>query len=674
MTPLYAESVQPSEGKAQSDIDMIFQSPLNAEFIEKMLPLVKGNPKEALVKIPADRGGIAMAQKWGSIYVTRSLFKQYVRHKSAIHAKAGALAREEVQKLNIKNESEAAVELKKQTAKSMPISLGQAMEEMKDPRERLLLFCMCRTSHGYEKGYGLMSWVPDEEVRAATLEEANRFRDARLKEANEDILAKASIGPEYLGVTGFSNLKYVLDTSKIRYGISGTVSYPERLRLPAFLVTEIEPSSHPGKSGFKPNDVIIGAQGRLFKDLQKISTKPFFDNFKAIDVVLGNAIEVAESKGRVVINIKRSAESGVSPLDVYRNGESMEVMLRMPKVGGFSNTMPLQCRKSEKYAEQLAGYLAEDLSKNFNNQYFPNISLLGLLSVGDPEYDKLVGRLVMQLIPATDTCEGTSCCTWTHTSAAIPLCEYYLRTKDSKVLPGIERLYKILAAGQFPYYGSGHKCRGGDYRGAGINITAAHTLLSFALMKKCGIEVDEKRLKQSLIFLKGATEYGELKYDGVSTYSNAGGKPLDFRYNGTRMGAASKGGCTAIAARLLGDDELADALVRGIRHELGEEKSRFSDFTTTHGLPMMGMFWGYLALGGADEDALSEAMRKHIWYLQMHRVPDEPYLYIYKRGGPRYVSTIWLLGFNARKHNLYITGKDWWKDGYKVPLADAGGR
>ena len=167
MTPLYAESVQPSEGKAQSDIDMIFQSPLNAEFIEKMLPLVKGNPKEALVKIPADRGGIAMAQKWGSIYVTRSLFKQYVRHKSAIHAKAGALAREEVQKLNIKNESEAAVELKKQTAKSMPISLGQAMEEMKDPRERLLLFCMCRTSHGYEKGYGLMSWVPDEEVRAA---------------------------------------------------------------------------------------------------------------------------------------------------------------------------------------------------------------------------------------------------------------------------------------------------------------------------------------------------------------------------------------------------------------------------------------------------------------------------------------------------------------------------
>ena len=661
-----AEEVKNQNQLSKSEqLDIIFKADINQKFIEKMLPLVEGDLKDLLKKAPS-RGGIAGQQEWGCIYVPEQTWKQYVRLKGTLMEKARELSKAEAEKEEYKNDLAKSVAISQKYTANRGVALVQILTAMKDPRERLLLLCMERTSHGY--GNGLMNTIALEEL-IAPYAESMRLRKVRLDKENEEILAESCKGPESVSITGLS-FNYFVNPEELRIGWKDHYHHPARQRKPGFVVAAIEPGSPAAKSELKLGDVILGVEGKLFKDMPREGK---YFNAEVLDKCIGNAIEKAEATGSATFAIRRPTSKEQTAYETSINGKAMNIAFRMPKVGGFSETMPVNCSKSATYVKSLAKYLAEDVEsveEPFNCQYFRNYSLLGLLSVGDPAYDKIVAKHIMKLVPESDTCPGTNCCTWTHTSSAIVLCEYYLRTKDERVKVGIERLYKILAAGQNAYYGSGHKCRGGDYNGAGMNITCANTLLSFALIKKCGVKVDDKRIEKSLAFLRNATDHGWIRYDGVSTYAE--GKKLDFRYNGSQqIGSAARTPCTAIAARLLGDDKYADELIRYTRHELGNEEDRFKEFAHVHGLPKMGMFWGFLALGGADEDALSEAMRAHIWLLQMSRRPGEDYLYMYRKGGMRYLSTIYLLGLNSCKHNLYVTGKSWWKPGYKVPLATA---
>ncbi|MFC4993607.1 DUF6288 domain-containing protein [Rubritalea tangerina] len=657
---------QSTKNLSESELlDIVFKADINQEFIKKMLPLVEGDLKDLLQKAPSQRG-IAAQQKWGCIYVPEKTWKQYVRLKGTLMKKAHELSEAEAEKVDHENDIAKAIAVKEAYSGNRGVILVQMMRAMKDPRERLLLLCIEYTSHGF--GNGLMNTIAIEEL-IAPYAESMRLRKLRLAKENNEILAEGCKGPESVSVTGFS-FNYFVNPDELKPGFKGLYSYVSRYRKPGYVVAAIKPGSPAAKSELKLGDVILGVEGQLFKDIPE-EGKSF--NPELMDKYIGNAIEKAETTGSAIFNIRRPISKEQTAFETSIHGKAMSVALKMSKVGGFSKTMPFNCTKSAAYAQSLAKYLAEDVEgveSPFNPQYFRSYTLLGLLSMGEAKYDKLVGKHIMKLVPESDTCPGTNCCTWTHTSSAIVLCEYYLRTKDERVKVGIERLYKILAAGQHAYYGSGHKCRGGDYNSSGMNITCANTLLSFALIKKCGVKVDDTRIEKSLAFLRNATEHGYIRYDGVSTYAE--GKKLDYRYNGTqKAGSAARTALTAIAARLLGDDKYADELIRYTRHELGNEKDRFKHLAHVHGLPKMGMFWGFLALGGADEDALSEAMRAHVWLLQMSRRPGENSLYMYRRGGSRYLSTIYLLGINSRKHNLYVTGKSWWKPGYKVPLAKA---
>ncbi|NQZ59910.1 MAG: hypothetical protein HRT88_20855 [Lentisphaeraceae bacterium] len=264
-------------------------------------------------------------------------------------------------------------------------------------------------------------------------------------------------------------------------------------------------------------------------------------------------------------------------------------------------------------------------------------------------------------------------CSWHHTSSAIVLCEYYLRTKDKKVLPAIQDLYKILAAGQHAYYGTGHSCRGGDYRGSGFNVTGAHTLLSFGLMKKCGIKMDADRVKKTHQFLLSATDRGVLAYGGLGTIKKGGGN-LNYRYDGSSAGSGARNGLTALGARLLGNlkesPDYSDELIKSIMHRKGDPQTRLSGLAFQHGCKIMSLLWGGVAVAAHEKAGFSEIMRKHIWHLQLARVPGEgwikehPQKNIAVQGSVK-PSALWnatyALLLNAKKQNLYITGKGWKK-------------
>jgi hypothetical protein len=251
------------------------------------------------------------------------------------------------------------------------------------------------------------------------------------------------------------------------------------------------------------DDVILGVEGKPFND----------DARKSIAL----AIQAAETE----------AKGGTLKLTVSRAGAVQELSLKLAVLGTYSETAPWDCAKSKLILEQASKVLErEELKADWAGP----IQGLALLATGNPEYlpkvQEFAQRLAAIEVDPDKKPEGFVWGeTWGSSNRSIFLCEYFLITKDQKVLPAITKNTLMLARGQSMYGTFGHGfaalTKDGNFNGSvppygPVNSAGIPANLAIVLGKKCGVkspEVDRAITRAAGFFGyfagKGAIPYGE---------------------------------------------------------------------------------------------------------------------------------------------------------------------
>lgn len=257
---------------------------------------------------------------------------------------------------------------------------------------------------------------------------------------------------------------------------------------PVMKINNVEPGSPAEKTGkLKQGDIIESINGIKLSETKRDPR-----------IVLGDIItEVEATDGKVNLQLK----------------DKGTVTVKIPVMGRYSDTWPLNCPKSDKIVRNLADLVAKQGKTEWG-------SILFLLSTGE-EKDLEVVRGWMKERPNQ----------WEHNWAVgvqgMGICEYYLRTGDASVLPLIQkgadhlrdRIYNGAWSGRgasFNYQNGGH-----------LNAAGVHCVTFLMLAKTCGVNVDEKTFQSSLSHFfdysgKGSVPYGD--YVPKPGFSDCNGK------------------------------------------------------------------------------------------------------------------------------------------------------
>jgi len=210
-------------------------------------------------------------------------------------------------------------------------------------------------------------------------------------------------------------------------------------------------------------------------------------------VILGNIITEAEAIDSLVkLMVKDDKES-----------KAYEVVVKLPVMGSFSDTSPLNCEKSEKIIRNFADFLAIH-PKGWGSAMF-------LLSTGE-EKDLEAVRGWMQKTAAENKDKKEligSRNNWGISYTGPALCEYFLRTGDEAILHTIQLYADHLKnmiendafRGDFVYYSQGS-----------MNAANVHCLTFLLLAKECGADVDEYVLQKLLKFFYRYAGHNNVAY------------------------------------------------------------------------------------------------------------------------------------------------------------------
>lgn len=193
-------------------------------------------------------------------------------------------------------------------------------------------------------------------------------------------------------------------------------------------------------------------------------------------IILGNLITEAEATdGKIRMMVKDKAD-----------GPAREVVVEIPVLGPYSETWPLNCKKSDTIVRNFAEFVSTH-PKGWGSALF-------LLSTGDEkDLDVVRSWFHGKLKP------GGHHFPWQIGYTGPAICEYYLRTGDETVLPYIKDMADYLK--RTIYNGSWMGRGGANYAymsGGHMNAAGVHCLTFLLLAKECGVEVDEHTLQSCL--------------------------------------------------------------------------------------------------------------------------------------------------------------------------------
>ncbi len=211
---------------------------------------------------------------------------------------------------------------------------------------------------------------------------------------------------------------------RFHVGVTGLYAVCKKGRV--LVVDGVEPGT-PAEGKFEKGETIVGVNGTRF------TGNPF--------VALGDAITRAE------------ADDGKLAIMIETGGAEKSVPLTIPVLGKYAETWPLECEKSKKIIDRTAEYIVRSgmLEKAGIGE---ELAAVFLLSTGDDKYLPIVAKHA-RMVAQKPAARGGS--TWNLGYQGIELGEYYLRTGDRSVLPGLKTLCDTAAAGQ----SLGGWCHGG---------------------------------------------------------------------------------------------------------------------------------------------------------------------------------------------------------------------
>ena len=302
-------------------------------------------------------------------------------------------------------------------------------------------------------------------------------------------------------------------------------------------------------------------------------------------------------------------------------------------------------------------------------------SALALLGSGDKKYLPAVKRNLSYLRKAIQVSKEDrkyGLMNWAYTGASIVLSEYFLATKETQVLPELQKIYDLLAAGQYlkmsqidpkakqshpddypkgpkdSYGGWGHNP---GFEGYGpIAMITAQGALSYSLMQRCGIKIDRVRHDAAYDFIKRATaENGYVWYG-----DKLGGEPDEWADMG-RTGAAG-------IANFLSPYADGNYQKQALLHSkvIGQHPQSFPD---THGSPIMGMAYAALA-ANVDPANFRKLVDANRWWFTMAQCNDGTFYYQPNRDNAGYgsdarmtASSVVAFIYTIPKRSLVLTGK-----------------
>jgi len=245
----------------------------------------------------------------------------------------------------------------------------------------------------------------------------------------------------------------------------------------------------PADGVLKVGDVILGANGTGAEPVAFTSDAR---------LAFGQAIGDAEARN-----------PGLLKMSVWRAGKTMVLAMTLRTMGAYSATAPYNCPKSAKILEEGLDYIMAN-----EDAGYAGLSTLALLAGNDPKNPKNAARqkkaqdyayaqcLAQNLIDyiKLGNVETPVKIAWDRGLRLIVLSEYYLKTKDPKVLPSIEAVALSIAHGQGSNGAVGHRfeisIREGVYNdpftiGYTMNASTLPTALGLVLARKCGINLPE---------------------------------------------------------------------------------------------------------------------------------------------------------------------------------------
>jgi hypothetical protein len=274
--------------------------------------------------------------------------------------------------------------------------------------------------------------------------------------------------------------------------------YPNR---PHLLVVKyvFQDAQSPAKGKVDLEDVIVGANGRKFTTSHRFGRRlPGGGGWDGPMMELAHHIETSQG-----------STDGILRLIVWPKGDAgkeREVGIPLRKVGRFAPTFPYDCPRSKKMLTELCDFLVEDyMSSDWKKPgsfsgaaYGRAHAMLALMASGNPKYEPLILREMGGYAGRRYNPEGGGFQCWSWGFDGIVLGEYYLLTKDSRVVPAMQSLAEVMPLGSHASNGIyTHRSylaimRGGDKPYASIAAISGLNMIAMSLFKKAGLPYDKE--------------------------------------------------------------------------------------------------------------------------------------------------------------------------------------
>ncbi|MEM9799421.1 MAG: DUF6288 domain-containing protein [Planctomycetota bacterium] len=213
-------------------------------------------------------------------------------------------------------------------------------------------------------------------------------------------------------------------------------------------------------------------------------------------------------------------------LKLLRGDDEIDVKVDLPRRSRrFAESFPFDCEHAKDVRERLLQHLVETQQGDgsWGNPIHNTFAPLALLGSGERKALNAVEKSARYHARNTSPEDSSSLVNWKYMSAAIVMSEYHLATGKRWVIDELQEVYDFLCSTQYldlsqvnPKVRESHphswptspeEQHGGwghnpGFEGYGpIAMITAQGALAFALMDRCGIDVDEERHRAAYAYL-----------------------------------------------------------------------------------------------------------------------------------------------------------------------------